>query len=349
MFINELAERRVVVIFCGRFQPFHLGHAKVYNNLVGTYGRNNVYIGTSGLVKLPDSPFTYSDRVYFMNLMGIPSDRILQLSNNYNTDVAAKALGIEKDLANTVMIFPVSQKDVDEKPGLFGGGTKKDGTPAKLQPLPQDHSQVESADKHAYIQTVNVEEFDVLGQKITGATSIRNLYTKANETQRQQIIKDLYGRYTHEAEQIMTNKLLPAKPIAPPVTKIQKKAKLQKVVVPKEEPVAEAGGTGVIANISQAQDPRYSMSLTRDVRPGQINKSLRAFDLAEDLEWVRTRLGESAVAALAARHIEYIGQDIAAIKQRIATEKLPAHYVEKLKEKIAELEQERAQLAFNPQ
>ena len=76
MFLNELAERRLVVIFCGRFQPFHLGHAKVYNNLVGQYGRNNVYIGTSGKVELPKSPFNYADRVYFMNLMDIPADQI---------------------------------------------------------------------------------------------------------------------------------------------------------------------------------------------------------------------------------------------------------------------------------
>jgi hypothetical protein len=41
----------------------------------------------------------------------------------------------------------------------------------------------------------------------------------------------------------------------------------------------EAGGVGVIATKAQARDPRYSMSLTRDVRPGQIQKSLKAFML----------------------------------------------------------------------
>lgn len=237
MFLNELAERRVIVVFCGRFQPFHLGHAKVYSNLVGTYGRNNVYIGTSGKVDPPDSPFTLSDRVYFMNLMGIPSDRILQLSNNYNTEAVATALGIS-DLSNTVIIFPVSQKDIEEKPGLFSGGTKKDGSLKKLQPLPQDQSQVESADKHAYIQTVKVQEFNVLGHKITGATSIRDLYTKANEPQRQQIIKDLYGRYTTEAEKIM-NAALEPKSVQPPTPQVANKARLQKVKAPRAEPVQE--------------------------------------------------------------------------------------------------------------
>jgi hypothetical protein len=44
----------------------------------------------------------------------------------------------------------------------------------------------------------------------------------------------------------------------------------------------EAAGVGVIASKKQAKDPRYSMSLTKDVRPGQIKKNLKAFNLAEE-------------------------------------------------------------------
>lgn len=46
----------------------------------------------------------------------------------------------------------------------------------------------------------------------------------------------------------------------------------------------ECAGSGVIANKKQAKDPRYSMSLTKDVRPGQIAKNLKAFSLEEDVE-----------------------------------------------------------------
>lgn len=48
-------------------------------------------------------------------------------------------------------------------------------------------------------------------------------------------------------------------------------------VIQQNEGVAEA--SGVIATKAQAKDPRYSMSLTKDVRPGQIEKNLRAFRL----------------------------------------------------------------------
>jgi hypothetical protein len=40
--------------------------------------------------------------------------------------------------------------------------------------------------------------------------------------------------------------------------------------------------SGVIANKKQVKDPRYSMSLTKDVRPGEIQRQLKKYNLAED-------------------------------------------------------------------
>lgn len=41
----------------------------------------------------------------------------------------------------------------------------------------------------------------------------------------------------------------------------------------------DAAGVGVIANKSQARDPRYMMSLTKDVRPGETERQLRKMKL----------------------------------------------------------------------
>jgi hypothetical protein len=124
---------------------------------------------------------------------------------------------------------------------------------------------------------------------------------------------------------------------------IQRKRSLYK------ESVSECGGTGVIASKKQARDPRYSTSLTKDVRPGQIHKNLKAFQLAEeDIAWAKNKLSESNVEKLILRHIEFITQDIDEIKNRIATEKLPAGYVDLLKKKIADLEKQRVKLMFDP-
>jgi len=44
----------------------------------------------------------------------------------------------------------------------------------------------------------------------------------------------------------------------------------------------------VIASRSQAQDPRYSMSLTQDVRPGETERQLRKMHL-RDSQGVRLK------------------------------------------------------------
>lgn len=43
----------------------------------------------------------------------------------------------------------------------------------------------------------------------------------------------------------------------------------------------DAAGVGVVANKKQASDPRYMMSLTRDVRPGEVDRQLKKFKLKE--------------------------------------------------------------------
>ena len=62
MFISELFEAaepsNVLVIYPGRFQPFHKGHKAVYDYLASRYGRDNVFITTSNKVAPPRSPFT---------------------------------------------------------------------------------------------------------------------------------------------------------------------------------------------------------------------------------------------------------------------------------------------------
>lgn len=404
MFLSELREPQLLVILPGRFQPWHKGHYAVYEYLTGKFGRNNVYIATSNKTDSGKSPFTFAEKAYFMQLTGVPADRIVQATQPYQIENVMQAGNIQvADPANTVVIFAVSEKDMAEDP-RFSFAPKKDGSDPYFQPL-KDIKQTVSMDKHGYIMTVPTFDFTVLGQPMQSGTELRNMYSEADEKQRQAIVTDLFGRYTREAEQIMDAKIPKEQPqttglqaapepvaedsqvdpsrknllvkarLAHPFAKSDEEAlalyisdketqdfnnvedeehglerrvnnieqQLQKLL---HKPVKEAGGTGVVASKAQARDPRYSMSLTKDVRPGQINKSLRAFGLAEDLAWVKSRLGEGAVDELTARHIEYINQDIDALKQRISTEKLPAQYIEALKKKIASLEAERAKLAF---
>jgi hypothetical protein len=46
----------------------------------------------------------------------------------------------------------------------------------------------------------------------------------------------------------------------------------------------EAAGVGVIASKKQARDPRYSHSLTSDIRPGEVGRQLKKMHLADSVQ-----------------------------------------------------------------
>lgn len=306
MYISELAEPTLLVIYPGRFQPFHKGHAKVYEFLVGKFGRNNVYIATSNKTDTNKSPFTFAEKSYFMQLTGVPADRIIQATQPYSIEnvVASGHIQITNP-SNTVAIFAVSEKDMAEDP-RFSFAPKKDGSDPYFQPL-KNIKETEPMDQHGYIMTVPTFDFTVSGKPMRSGTELREIYSGADEKQRQEIIAELFGRYTREAEQIMTNKI-PTKSVA-----------------------EEAAGVGVVAkNNKMARDPRYSMSMSCDVDPSTPDKNLRAFGLKE-----------GAVDELEARRIEDLNNLMDEIKERITTEKLPANYVQALKDRLLKLKAER--------
>jgi hypothetical protein len=73
----------------------------------------------------------------------------------------------------------------------------------------------------------------------------------------------------------------PASPQPAPVAEVRLFNALVRPSLLENKTNEEAAGVGVIASKKQAKDPRYSMSLTKDVRPGQIRKNLDAFSLED--------------------------------------------------------------------
>ena len=74
----------VVVVYAGRFQPFHKGHFATYSHLVKKFGKDNVFIGTSDKTDNQKSPFNFKEKQLIMTKMfGIPSNRIVNVKNPY--------------------------------------------------------------------------------------------------------------------------------------------------------------------------------------------------------------------------------------------------------------------------
>jgi hypothetical protein len=119
MNLNEVDKPKVtktVVVYSGRFQPFHKGHYVSYLKLCNKFGRNNVYIGTSNDTSGPKSPFNFDEKVKIMTTMfGIPSDKIVQVKNPY----APKEILSKFDGKATQYIAAVGEKDANRLAGKY--------------------------------------------------------------------------------------------------------------------------------------------------------------------------------------------------------------------------------------
>jgi cytidyltransferase-like protein len=199
MRISELFEsvQNQVVIYPGRFQPFHKGHAAVYKWLAGKF--DNVFISTSNKVEPPRSPFNFEEKKLMMTHAGVPADAIVQVKNPYIADEITSRF----DPENTVAIFAVSEKDMAEDP-RFQFKPKKDGSPSYYQAY---GGEMQPLSKHGYILTVPTFDFTILGEPMRSATELRRNFANADSDTQARMIKDLYGKYDPAIHQLMATKL----------------------------------------------------------------------------------------------------------------------------------------------
>lgn len=195
--------KNIIVVYPGRFQPFHQGHAAVYNSLKKKYGVDNVYICTSNKVELPKSPFTFHDKVEMIALTGIDACRVIQSSQPYR---APEILSLYNQ-QSTVILFAVSVKDMLDSP-RFSFTPKKDGSPSYFQPLPADISHAKTSDVHGYIITVPTFNFDVLNLPVSSATEIRSRFANADRRTKKYMVTSLFGKYNTDVYNIMNEKII---------------------------------------------------------------------------------------------------------------------------------------------
>ena len=108
--------KKTVVVYSGRFQPFHKGHYISYLKLAQKFGKSNVYIGTSNDTSGPKSPFNFDEKVKIITTMfGIPKDKIVQVRNPY----APKEILSQFDGKTTAYVAAVGEKDADRLAGKY--------------------------------------------------------------------------------------------------------------------------------------------------------------------------------------------------------------------------------------
>lgn len=186
-FFIEQNRPRTVAVYAGRFHPFHIGHAGVYNQLAERFGPENVYITTSGKVEPPKSPFSFKDKTVMMEAAGIPKDHIVEEVSPYMPKNLATKLNLDPN--KDFIVFGIGRKDMAEDP-RFSFKPLKSGAPSYFQPY--DKQDFQPLGKHGYIFPVNDINFKVNGESMKGATQIRAKYIDTNDKGRIEILKTLY-------------------------------------------------------------------------------------------------------------------------------------------------------------
>jgi len=194
MNLSELLEdggKDLVIIYPGRFHPFHIGHGKVYKYLKQKYSNAKVFISTSGKVDGDRSPFTFEEKRKMMILAGVSASDIVQTKSPYQSIEIMERFDKDK----TVVVFAVSEKDMAEDPRFdFSNGLKlkKNGEPAYLQKW-NNLNDAETFATRGYIATTPTFKFKVRGQEINSASQIRNMIAQSDDTKLTQMLQDLYS------------------------------------------------------------------------------------------------------------------------------------------------------------
>lgn len=187
---------KTIVIYAGRFQPFHVGHLATYRYLQNSFPTADIWIASSGTVS-ETSPFTFVERKALAELAGIPTNRIMQVKNPY---IASEILA-EYDSTTDHVIFAISQKDADR----IKFGIKKNGLPTYLQPyIPNTNLMTfDTTSGHAYVVNVPVITFQIANYNISSASDIRTMLSKQDSILTTRVLIDLYGSNADASAEII--------------------------------------------------------------------------------------------------------------------------------------------------
>lgn len=171
-----------VVIMPGGFHPFHAGHFALYQAARRAFPDAEVFVAATN--DTSERPFPFAVKEKLAKLAGVESGHFVQVRSPFRAEEITREFDPQRDQ----LIFVRSQKDAAKPPQA--GGTKKDGSPAYLQPL-LSAKRLEPFAKHAYMAYLPTVEF---GPGMTSATEIRSAWPTLNDQRRTALVMSLYPR-----------------------------------------------------------------------------------------------------------------------------------------------------------
>ena len=158
-------KRKIVIVYPGRFQPPHIGHAAVYRSLVDNFGKDYVYVATSNVTDPVTSPLSFEWRQKLISqLFSIPTSKIIRVKSSYSYEDYLKRFS--KKEGELKVIFAVGEKDAERlSPSYF----------TKIKSFDKEAILKSPKNKNLYYYIIpNVK----LDGKVISATDIRAIIRK---------------------------------------------------------------------------------------------------------------------------------------------------------------------------
>ena len=179
----------IVVVYAGRFQPFHKGHYTTYSHLVQKFGENNVWIGTSNKSGGPKDPFNFLEKKKIMTTMfGIPANKVVQVKNPYNPTEVLSGFSPK----TTAFVTVVGEKDAARLGGKY---FKKFHSGAGFKPAT-------GYEENGYVYASPAQPNAISG------TDVRKWLSVGDESKRKAGFKKAYPKLNPQIYNLITKKLI---------------------------------------------------------------------------------------------------------------------------------------------
>ena len=183
-----MRKKTIIVVYAGRFQPFHKGHYATYAHLVSKFGKENVFIGTSNKSSGPKDPFNFLEKKKIMTTMfGVRPNKIVQVKNPYNPTEILKKFPDE----TTAFVTVVGEKDAARLGGKY---FKKFHSGDGFKPA-------FGYKDHGYVYVSPSQKNPISG------TDVRNWLSKGSDSQKKAGFKKAYPQWNQEIFNMISKRL----------------------------------------------------------------------------------------------------------------------------------------------
>lgn len=256
---------QTVVIYAGGFQPFHQGHLSSYQQAKRMFPDADFYVATSADVK--ERPIPYEEKKFLATQAGVDPEDFpnIVVKSPLNPKEILSKYNPQEDR----FILVRSERD----PVTY---TKKDGSQGYYQPF-TSMQETKPFSQHGYVFVTSKHDFKLNGQDVYSGTQVRDMYAKADEKGRRNIVKQLYPNSNRQKtikqfldkyignniQESIYNLLSKMKPLLSEAT-LEQKQKLAKLL---EAANAAQQAAIAISMKKKGQKPKKKVSETVDYLP----------------------------------------------------------------------------------